>query len=362
MTARPTFLTASPARLECLAEAPRNFAGRLTNMDAFSEVLSGVRLNGALFFSAEFSAPWQLSTPDSRTLAPTLAPDAQHLVIYHFVVDGSARARVDGGNDIELSPGDIVVFAHGHPHHLSGGSGASQVESAAVIAKIATRNISPMQSGGGGAKTKFVCGYLSLDPLRCGPILESLPSMLKVNVRTDRSGHWLEQSILHLLEEAASDRAGSEAMLAKLSEALFVDTLRRYVTGLPDQTTGWLAGARDPVVGRSLALLHRRTNHPWTIHELAAEVGVSRSALVARFRRYLSDSPIAYLTGWRLRLAAEALTSSPRGVADIAAAVGYESEAAFNRAFKRTFGLPPARYRRQSRALTHPAGSPKLPA
>jgi AraC-like DNA-binding protein len=269
---------------------------------------------------------------------------------------------LEGGPDVELSPGDIVVFPHGDPHHLSGGSGANQVESAAVIQKIATRDISPMQSGGGGATTRFVCGYLTCDPLLCGPILESLPPILKVNVRTDRSGHWLEQSILHLVEEAASDRAGSDVMLAKLSEALFVDTLRRYVAGLPDQTTGWLAGARDAVVGKSLALLHRRAHHAWTIAELAAEVGVSRSALVARFTRYLSDPPMAYLTGWRLRLAAQALTSSPKGVADIAAAVGYESEAAFNRAFKRAFGVPPARYRRQSRNPASSPGSPRLQA
>lgn len=331
-------------------------------MDAFSEVLSGVRLSGALFFNAEFSAPWRLSTPHSGALASRLAPGARHLVIYHFVVEGSARAQVEGGQDVELSPGDIVVFAHGDPHLLSSGSGGKPVESAVVLTKIATRDISPVRSGGGGATTRFVCGYLSLDPLLCGPILESLPPMLKVNVRSDRSGHWLEQSILHLVEEAASDRAGSDAMLAKLSEALFVDTLRRFVTDLPDQTTGWLAGARDPVVGRSLALLHRRAHHPWTINALAAEVGVSRSALVARFTRYLSDPPIAYLTGWRLRLAAQALTSSPKGVADIAAAVGYESEAAFNRAFKRAFGVPPARYRRQSRTPAGPAGSPRLPA
>jgi AraC-like DNA-binding protein len=269
---------------------------------------------------------------------------------------------LEGGPDVELSPGDIVVFPHGDPHNLGGGSGANQVESAAVSLKIATRDLSPMQAGGGGATTQFVCGYLTVDPLLCGPILESLPPMLKVNVRTDRSGHWLEQSILHLLDEAASDRAGSDAMLAKLSEALFVDTLRRYVADLPHQTTGWLAGARDPVVGKSLALLHRRAHHPWTIAELAAEVGVSRSALVARFARYLLDPPMAYLTGWRLRLAAQALTSSPKGVADIAAAVGYESEAAFNRAFKRAFGAPPARYRRQSRTSVSSPGSPKLGA
>src|SRR6187397_3029658 len=262
MPARLKFLTVSPARLECFAQAPENFAGRpqedRRSMDAFSEVLSGVRLKGAMFFSAEFSAPWRLSTPHCRVLASTLAPGAPHIVIYHLVVDGSARVCVEGGPDVELSPGDLVVFPQGDPHHLSSGSGTNLVESAAVLRKIATRDLSPMHAGGGGATTRFVCGYLTLDPLLCGPILENLPPMLKVNVRTDRSGHWLEQSILHLVEEAASDRAGSEAMLAKLSEALFVDTLRRYVTGLPDQATGWLAGARDQLVGKSLALLHRR--------------------------------------------------------------------------------------------------------
>src|SRR5262245_63057534 len=265
-------------------------------MDAFSEVLSGVRLKGAMFFSAEFSAPWQLSTPHCRVLAPALAPGAPHILVYHFVVEGTARAGVDGGHDVELSPGDIVVFPHGDPHHLSAGPRTSPVESAALLQRIATGDLSPMQAGGGGAITRFVCGYLTLDPLLCGPILESLPAIMKVNVRTDRAGHWLEQSILHLAEEAASDRAGSEAMLAKLSEALFVDTLRRYVTGLPHPTTGWLAGARDPVVGRSLALLHKRPNHPWTISELSEEVGLSRSALVERLTRYPPKPTQAYFT------------------------------------------------------------------
>jgi AraC-like DNA-binding protein len=331
-------------------------------MDAFSEVLSGIRLKGAMFFSAEFSAPWQLSTPHCRVLAPALAPGAPHIAIYHLVVDGAARASVAGGPDVELLPGDIVVFPHGDPHELSAGTGTNHVESAAILRRIATGDLSPLHAGGGGATTRFVCGYLTLDPLLCGPILESLPPLLKVNVRTDQSGQWLERTILHLLEEAASGGAGSDAMLAKLSEALFVDTLRRYVTGLPDQTTGWLAGARDSVVGKSLALLHRRPEHPWTIAELAAAVGLSRSSLVERFTRYLAEPPMAYLTGWRLRLAAQALTSSSKGIADIAAAVGYESEAAFNRAFKRAFGVPPARYRRQSRDPASSPQSPELPA
>jgi AraC-like DNA-binding protein len=328
---------------------------RLRTMDALSEVLNGVRLKGAMFFRAEFSAPWRLSTPHCRALTPTLAPGAPHMVMYHLVVDGSAQVCLEGEPPVDLSPGDIVVFPHGDPHHLSGGSGSNQVDTAALLRKVATRDLSPMHAGGNGATTGFVCGYLTLDPLLCGPILESLPAMLTVNIRADRSGDWLEHSILHLLEEAASDRAGSDVMLAKLSEALFVDTLRRYVIGLPDKSTGWLAGARDPLVGKSLALLHSRPRHPWTIADLAQDVGLSRSALVERFTRYLSVPPMAYLTGWRLRLAAQALTSTPKGVADIAADVGYESEAAFNRAFRRAFEMPPARYRRDSRS---PASAP----
>src|SRR5262249_33376338 len=167
----------------------------------------------------------------------------------------------------------------------------------------------------------------------------------KVNIRTDRSGRWLENSILYLVEEAASGRVGSEAMLAKLSEALFVDALRRYVAGLPEQQTGWLAAARDPVVGKSLGLLHSRYSDPWTIASLADAVGISRSALVERFTRYLSEPPMTYLTRWRLRVAARSLESTSRSIAEIAGDVGYESEAAFNRAFKREFGQPPGRYR-----------------
>jgi AraC-like DNA-binding protein len=216
------------------------------------------------------------------------------------------------------------------------------------MAAFRKRNPALARLGGGGDVTRFVCGYMACDPDLCRPILGGLPALLKVNVRTDASGQWLENSIRHLVEEARASRPGSEAMLSKLAEALFVDTVRRYVATLPPEETGWLAGARDPVVGKSLAILHGRVSHPWTIAELAQVVGLSRSGLVERFSRYLGEPPMAYLTRWRLHVAAKALLSTPRGVAQIAAEVGYESEAAFNRAFKREFGAPPARYRRDS--------------
>ena len=315
-------------------------------MDAFSEILSGVKLNGAVFFSAEFSAPWGFSSPGSDQMAATLGLGPSHLVLYHFVIDGGALVELADGQSIELEPGDVVIFPHGDPHHMSSGAEATRpFPNYGVTAKIQARDLTPLHAGGGGETSRFVCGYMTCDPYVSRPILSGLPSVFKVNIRTDRAGHWLENSILHLVEEAASGRVGSEAMLAKLSEALFVDTLRRYVAGLPDQQVGWLAGARDPIVGKSLGLLHGRVAHPWTIADLADEVGISRSALVERFTRYLAEPPMAYLTRWRLTLAARSLEKTSRGVAEIAADVGYESEAAFNRAFKREFGLPPGRYR-----------------
>jgi AraC-like DNA-binding protein len=339
------------AEANSFAQRPRNFADSAEDrqeykMDAFSEILSGVKLNGAVFFTAEFSAPWGLSVPAPNITAAILGLGAAHLLLYHLVIEGGALIELTDGQCTELRPGDVVIFAHGDPHHMSSGKGAKPpFPNYGITAKIKSRDLTPLLAGGGGEISRFVCGYMTCDPYLSRPILSGLPPVFKVNIRTDRSGHWLENSIMHLVEEAASGQIGSEAMLAKLSEALFVDTLRRYVAGLPEQQTGWLAGTRDPIVGKSLGLLHSRVAHPWTIADLADQVGISRSALVERFTRYLAEPPMAYLTRWRLQLAARSLERTSRGVADIAADVGYESEAAFNRAFKREFGQPPGRYR-----------------
>ena len=326
-------------------------------MDAFSEILSGVKLNGAVFFTAEFSAPWGFSTPASRLMAAKVAPAAAHLVLYHLVIEGAGVVEMEDGRTVALAPGDVVIFPHGDPHHMSSGNAMRPpFPNYGITAKIKARDLSPLRAGGGGAVSRFVCGYMTCDPHLSRPILGGLPPVFNVNIRTDSSGHWLESAILHLVEESVSGRVGSEAMLAKLSEALFVDTLRRYVDSLPEQESGWLAGARDPIVGKSLGLLHGRVAHPWTIADLADEVGISRSALVERFTRYLSEPPMTYLTRWRLQLAAQSLKKTSRGVAEIATDIGYESEAAFSRAFKREFGQPPGRYRSGYRPAANQQG------
>ncbi len=322
-------------------------------MDAFSEILSGVKLKGAVFFNARLSAPWGFSVPTSKQTAAKVAPDAEHLILYHLVVDGTAHVELTDGGTLELASGDIVIFPHGDAHHMSSHRAMKRpFPNYGISAKIEARDLTPLNAGGGGETSRFVCGFMSCDPELCKPILSGLPPVFKIHIRTDASGNWLESSILHLVEEAASGRVGSEAMLAKVSEALFIDTLRRYVASLPEQQVGWLAGTRDPIVGKSLRLLHSRVANPWTIADLADEVGISRSALVERFTKYLAEPPMTYLTKWRLNLAARALEKTSRGVAEIAADVGYESEAAFNRAFKREFGLPPGRYRIDRKTAT----------
>jgi AraC-like DNA-binding protein len=321
-------------------------------MDVLSEVLKVVKLQGAMFYNGEFSSPWSLCSPPSRTVAPYLSPGAGHVIIYHLLTEGHASARLVDGERIALDAGDLVVFPHGDPHIIENGRATKTVDLAKELARIVAHGLKVARFGGGGEVTRFICGFMACDPQLSQVFLSGLPPVFKVSIRNDPSGRWLENSIRFSVDEADASRAGGEAVLAKLSEVLFVETLRAYIADLPAEQTGWLAGARDAEVGKTLALMHRNPAHPWTIASLAKEAGVSRSVLAERFRFYLNQTPMAYLTHWRLQLGAQMLASTNYSVAQIAPEVGYESEAAFNRAFKRQFSVPPARYRTISRSVT----------
>jgi len=318
-------------------------------MDPYSEILSGLKLKGAIFFRAEFSAPWFIDAPASPKLAAALGLDDTNVVNFHLLTEGEAIVELQGGRSLGLTAGEIVIFPHGDAHHLMSRDGACRIEDGAVAAKVRARDLSPLRCGGGGAPAKFVCGYMACDPFFSRSVVHGLPAVIIVNIRSDSAGRWVESSLLHLLEEVGSKSVGSEAVLAKLSEALFIEALRKYAAQLPEDQAGWLAAARDPYIGRALVLLHGRLAHPWTIGALAENVGLSRSAFVERFSRLLSTPPMTYLTRLRLHLAARALVTSAASLPTIAAQVGYESEAAFNRAFSREIGMPPARYRSAKR-------------
>jgi transcriptional regulator GlxA family with amidase domain len=203
-----------------------------------------------------------------------------------------------------------------------------------------------IRHGGGGEPTRVVCGYLGCDRLENNPLAAALPPVLTFDTRKGNAAAWVRSSLEFAADEIGARRAGSEAVLAKLSELLFVEALRRYVEGLPDEQTGWLAGLKDPFVSRALSLLHGRVRREWTVDDLGREVGLSRSALAERFTRLIGEPPMHYLARWRIQLAAHQLRNSDTPLARIAEQVGYESEAAFSRAFKRSFGVPPATWRR----------------
>jgi AraC-like DNA-binding protein len=325
--------------------------GALGNgMDVLSEVLSVVKLEGAIYYNAEYTAPWSFRTPPSCVLVPHFAPGGGHVIIYHLLTEGRKFAGLEHGERIPLTAGDVVIFPHGDSHVMCNGAPIDPVDYERELHRIIAQGLKLACAGGGGEVTKFVCGYMSCDPQTSRVLPAGLPPILKVNIRDGVAGQWLENSIRFSVREADASRAGGEAVLAKLSEVLFVETLRRYIAELPPGQTGWLAGARDPEVGKALALLHRRPAQPWIIADLAREVGLSRSVLAERFRHFLGEAPISYLTRWRLQLGAQMLKSSSRSVAEVASEVGYESEAAFNRAFKREYRVPPARFRNESRA------------
>jgi AraC-like DNA-binding protein len=233
---------------------------------------------------------------------------------------------------------------------LGNGSPEKPVDAVQTFAKNLTEGFKLARFGGGGEVTRFVCGYMACDPHLSEVFLASLPKMLKVHIANEPSGQWLENSIRFSVSEMNGANAGSGLVLARLSELLFVETLRRYINQLPPDQTGWLAGVRDPIIGQGLALLHTEPAHPWTVSNLARRIGLSRTRLAERFRHFLGESPMAYLAQWRLKLGAEILQSTEDSIAEVAAAVGYGSESAFNRAFKREFDCPPSQFRRQHRA------------
>jgi AraC-like DNA-binding protein len=315
-------------------------------MDALSEVLRIISLDSAIYFNAELSEPWCFLSPEASTLAPVFVRGARHVIIFHFLDEGHASIRLEGGERVPLRPGDIVSFPHGHSHWLGSGGDVTPVNVGDTLPDVLERGLELVRIGGGGAMSRLICGFIACDPKLCHTFLGGLPPLIKVNIRDDPSGRWLENSLQFSVSQAAQRQAGSDAVVAKLSEVVFAETLRRYLRQAPQSEIGWLAGARDTEVGKALTLLHQDHARPWTVAELAHEVGMSRTVLAERFRHFLGEPPIAYLTRWRLRLGARALETTSHSVAQIAAATGYESEAAFNRAFKREHGMPPARYRK----------------
>jgi AraC-like DNA-binding protein len=313
-------------------------------MDALSEALTSVRMTSAIFYHAECTAPWGFRVPPLETVAHILAPGTERLVSYHLLTEGKAVAAFADAT-ISLTAGDVLIIPQGDAHTVSNGAPSEFIDSGAQLCRYLSGERTTMSLGGGGETTRFVCGYFGCERYADKLFLAGLP-LIKINLRGDPGGAWLESSVRHLVSQAGSQRPGHAVLLAKMAEALFIESLRRYMEQLPSEQTGWLAAARDPVVGAALAALHRRPSHHWTLEGLAAESAASRSVVAERFIRYLGEPPLTYLARWRLQLAVRMLQTTRKTVLQVAGEVGYDSEAAFNRAFKREFGIPPGQFRK----------------
>ena len=316
------------------------------SFDVLSDLLRVVRLSGAALFRGDLSAPWALKTVDSTKIAHILLPKAKRLLSFHLVAEGRCWIALPGCHRVQLACGDIVVLPYGDAHTMGSDSGHEPVPVAGLLRDVTWNSGLPVVvHGGGGETTRMICGFVHCDELLFNPLLKTLPALLHINTEAEPEESLLAGSVRHLIGEAHSARAGSACLLARLSELLLVEVLRRHMTALPPETVGWLSAMNDPLVGRALQLLHADPAYGWTVNSLARQVGASRSSLASRFNALLGQPPMRYLIGWRLQLAAELLRDGAIGMAAIAASVGYASEAAFNRAFKRYTGEPPAAWR-----------------
>jgi AraC-like DNA-binding protein len=317
-------------------------------MDALSDVLQTVRLTGGVFLVGRFTAPFRfLSQVELHDCRPYLTKALQ-LVAYHHVVEGSILVSTEDGETLEVKAGETVLLPRNDPHWVASAENVPATNIGPLVQRGADGKLAQIEfRGGNGPTAKLICGYLGSDQFR-NPVIETLPRLLKIATSPEGEDGLLETSVRFAAQGLRRGEFGDRSIMCKLSELLFIEAVRRYVPAAQKELNGWLAGMRDPAVGKALALIHARLNYPWTAEELAGEVALSRSAFNDRFTALIGMPPKRYLLQWRLKVAQEKLRDGALSIAQVAHEVGYEAEEAFNRAFKREFGLPPSAWRKQA--------------
>lgn len=313
-------------------------------MDVLSDVLQAIRLEGALFFTGEFREPWCVDIRKGAELAQVLRPGAPNLAICHTLLEGRCWIRLQDGEPVPLQAGDTVVIPGGNSHVMGSGMQHAPV-SADHLVQIQSPNLRTVRYGGNGDACHIVCGWFAYEDDIPHPLLKSLPEVFVAPRPARAAGDWIEQSIRYVTSESAIDAPGTSAVATRVAETLFVESLRGYIDRLPDTGRGWLAGLRDPQVSHCLALMHADPSRDWSVDSLAEAVNSSRSVVAQRFTEIVGTPPIQYLIRWRMAKAARLLRSGRQPLNRIAEAIGYESEAAFCRAFKKEFGITPGKWR-----------------
>jgi len=324
--------------------------------DILSDVLRSVHLRGAIFYYVTGSREWVAEALPSRDIAAAVMPDSEHVMEYHVITRGSCWGAIVGEPPVRLESGDVVLFPHGDAHVISSAPGLRgpadrpgyldpKLAQLPFTLHYDAEEVRLELASEAGNETTLVCGFLGCDLRPFNPLIATLPRLLHLRASGDHD--WTVHFMRQAVAESKNKRPGGEAMLERMSEMMFVDAVRRYVDTLPEDSRGWLAGLRDRFVGRALSLMHDAPAKEWTVDELGRRVGLSRSALHQRFSEMIGQPPMQYLANWRMQVAAALLRKTNATIASVALDVGYDSEAAFTRAFKRTVGTPPATWRRQ---------------
>lgn len=340
---------------------PRLFAGtpqeRAGGGDLLGDTLRSVRLNGSVFLNARFSAPFGVVSPKQYDAGTPLA-HLQHISIFHLIASGGCTIEIATGERRELATGDVLLLPFADAHKFWSGDYVDVAFAPDIMQQGPVAGLWTIDHGGGGETTRMVCGFIESAEFAFAPVFRSLPPLVIEHTGDDQMSALLTGTVGRILELSDTAAPGSELVLGRLMELLFVEMIRRYAAELPPTATGWLAAINAPLVGRAVRLVHDDPVRKWTVDDLAREVGTSRTVLAERFNAVLGQSPMEYVIGWRMQLAAERLRNGNDGIASIAADVGYESEPAFNRAFKRVTGVTPGAWREAARTAANAAGSP----
>lgn len=316
-------------------------------MDVLSQVLQQVRLGGAVLFRADLGAPWCFSTPAGSALAVEIGRPGAHVITFHVVLEGRMWAGLSASGGSWVGAGDAVVLPHGNAHVLADAPGRPPVPAGEVYDAPMLQLRDVRYTGAGSARTRILCGFLYCERNAFAPLFAALPPLFVVSLGATAPAPDVDPLLDYVEREIDSSRAGASELRLRMAELIFVESLRRHMEGSDAAQSGWLAGLRDPLVGRALALLHAMPQRAWDVDSLAHDVAASRSHLAGRFRQVLGEPPMQYLARWRMLLASRRLCESRESVAAVAEAVGYESPAAFQRAFKRETGMTPAQLRRR---------------
>jgi len=318
--------------------------------DALSQVLNAMRISGSLLLDEKYQMPWAVSVPHSNTLNDLLkTTSTTRIAAFHFVEKGQITIKLENGKETVVEAGEMVVCFSGLGHTLSQGDG-NQVIRILPFEEIMSggNNIFHPDDRNPSPYTSLVCGVFLLHDTLLNPLLTALPNVLKFSVTNPKDYPRLHGVVNLMIQEFQHQTVGNSFVLQRYLEILCAEAIRAHVDSLSDQAIGWFSALKDPVIGRAIEIIHAQPGYKWSVKTLADRVTISPSRFAARFSETLGESPMVYITKWRMYIASQMLDENQHSIDQIANDVGYESMAAFSRAFKRHVGLPPATWRSRS--------------